>query len=258
MKHLYLISASVILLLSFSCKSDKAIEEEITIKPFLGVGSIVLQQHQMQILSMHDVSIYNSRFATTKEYPEIDPKEFTWSSADTYIAEVSEYGVVTGKHVGKTKLYVTGFDMIDSCDITISPQHYYVYEPIIDWGISKQELIVAEPYMVDKEEDDNVRFAITRSENENKGKIFYDVKYWFKDNELTYCQTILTGDIALDDINSNLTEIFDKTNAYPTREGESFFEKKGCVVMSRELNSKTGIEVIYAKDAKTIRTYFSE
>ena len=60
-----------------------------------------------------------------------------WTSNNTFIAEVTNEGLITGKHVGECTVSCSGA----SCSVTVTANNTLYTEPIIDWGISKSELI---------------------------------------------------------------------------------------------------------------------
>lgn len=260
MKNLLSVIIFVLLFVFSGCESNDKAEEDIpaTKKVLLSTHGVVLVQNQQQTLSLHDLSMDIPGLRYVTEYPTLNPKECKWSSGDTYVADINEYGAITGKHVGKTRMYMTmaasGFS--DSCDVEVIPLNRYVYEPVLEWGIDKKELNRLEVYMVDSKGDDWVKFIVKGKREERE--IFYDVTYKFDDDKLIYCQTIIKMEgLEFSDVSYNLSEIFDRTdNPYQPSLPELYFKKKGCVVMARELVSGNEFEVVYAENAEVIGEYF--
>ena len=61
----------------------------------------------------------------------------SWVSSNTFVAEVTNEGVITGKHVGNCTVNCSGA----SCSVTVTANNTLYTEPIMDWGISRSELI---------------------------------------------------------------------------------------------------------------------
>ena len=55
----------------------------------------------------------------------------SWVSSNTFVAEITNEGVVTGKHVGKCTVNCSGA----SCSVTVTANNTLYTEPIMDWGI---------------------------------------------------------------------------------------------------------------------------
>lgn len=61
----------------------------------------------------------------------------SWVSSNVFVAEVTGEGVITGKHVGNCVVNCSGA----SCSVTVTANNTLYTEPIMDWGITKAELI---------------------------------------------------------------------------------------------------------------------
>lgn len=61
----------------------------------------------------------------------------SWVSSNTFVAEITQEGVITGKHVGNCTVNCSDA----SCSVTVTANNTLYEEPITDWGISKSELI---------------------------------------------------------------------------------------------------------------------
>ena len=60
-----------------------------------------------------------------------------WNSNNEYVATVSNTGLVTAHKVGKAVINAN----TASCQVTVAPIYNLYEEPIVEWGISKEELI---------------------------------------------------------------------------------------------------------------------
>lgn len=60
-----------------------------------------------------------------------------WETSNAFIAEVTDDGMITGKHVGSCTVKCSEA----SCNVTVTANHTLYTEPLLDWGITKAELI---------------------------------------------------------------------------------------------------------------------
>lgn len=61
----------------------------------------------------------------------------SWTSSNTFVASVNNSGIVKAEHVGSCILE----NGKQSCRIQVSPKSKFITEPILEWGISKSEII---------------------------------------------------------------------------------------------------------------------
>lgn len=60
----------------------------------------------------------------------------SWSSEDEFVATVDAKGLVTGEHVGKTKIIASSGKSRGICDVEITPEYTLYTDPILNWGAS--------------------------------------------------------------------------------------------------------------------------
>ena len=67
--------------------------------------------------------------------------DINWSVVKDYFATVDDYGVVTGRKVGKTIAIAQSGDKKSTCKIEIIPRYDTYIEPVTEFGITMSELI---------------------------------------------------------------------------------------------------------------------
>ena len=63
-----------------------------------------------------------------------------WSTENDFVATVDENGLVTGGHVGTTKIIASNRSSSATCNVTIQPRYNLYDSPILDWGASISEI----------------------------------------------------------------------------------------------------------------------
>lgn len=63
-------------------------------------------------------------------------EDMSWFSDNVFVADVSQTGVVTARHVGETKVRIGNAE----CKIVVSPMYSYYDEPLNDWGCSIDDI----------------------------------------------------------------------------------------------------------------------
>lgn len=80
------------------------------------------------------ISLY---YEETKQLEASGSNNIAWSTDNNFVAKVSNNGMVTANHVGKT--IIRANDAI--CEVTVKPKHNLYKDPITEWGITKSEVI---------------------------------------------------------------------------------------------------------------------
>lgn len=72
--------------------------------------------------------------------------DVVWSSDDKFVAKVSNSGMVTANHVGTT--YIKANE--STCEVTVKPKYYLYEDPIMEWGLTKADMIrrLGEPFSI--------------------------------------------------------------------------------------------------------------
>lgn len=155
MRNLLLIIAGILAL--FSCgESEERIEESLVLSPSRGIMNVGDTLHLE---------------AT---------KECHWSSDNTFIAGVSTRGVVKAFHIGKAVITATPIgnsSLKASCEISVEALYYTYKEPILDFGISRSELIGKESRTFLRQSG-NSRLAF-----DGENSIVDRVNYYFSDDD---------------------------------------------------------------------------
>lgn len=66
----------------------------------------------------------------------------TWSSSNTFVATVSNSGIIAGQHVGKCTVSCAG----GSCQVNVLANINLFQDPITQWGMSKSQVIAKQGY----------------------------------------------------------------------------------------------------------------
>lgn len=103
-------------LLVTSCSKDEVVEPNV-------------------ILSTTSVSMY---YEQTKQLAAENAT--SWRSEDDFVAEVDGNGLVTGGHVGTTRIVASNGSSSATCNVTILPRYNLYDAPILDWGASMTEI----------------------------------------------------------------------------------------------------------------------
>ena len=64
----------------------------------------------------------------------------SWRTENDFVAEVDENGLVTGGHVGTTRIIASNGSSSATCNVTILPKYNLYDTPILDWGDSMSEI----------------------------------------------------------------------------------------------------------------------
>lgn len=155
-----------------------------------------------------DLSMY---VGDQKELPaELAP----WSSTNSFIADIQNGTLLTAKHVGQIEL--NGKD--STCTLSVLPKYTYApyKDPILTWGISKNELKKLFGNPNDKSEDTYTYYSSDRL-------ITYD--YYFYGEEQVLDRVRILFDKAGKDIT------VDKVKA--------ILEERYCLIETQESNPQT-------------------
>lgn len=107
----------LVCLLSVSCsKDDNETDTQVTITP----TSISLYYEDTQQLSATNAT--------------------SWNTEDEFVAEVNKNGLVTGGHVGTTKIVASNGKSSAICEVTIKPKYNLYDTPILDWNASTSSI----------------------------------------------------------------------------------------------------------------------
>lgn len=64
----------------------------------------------------------------------------SWRTENDFVATVDKDGLVTGGHVGTTKIIASNGSSSATCNVTIQPKYNLYDSPILDWGASMSEI----------------------------------------------------------------------------------------------------------------------
>lgn len=82
-----------------------------------------------------------------------------WSSANDFIASVSENGMITANHVGETSIMAQGSGGFALCNVIVKPQYTYYVEPLCKEGATKNDI---------------KQFEKRKLHSEDSERLFYD------------------------------------------------------------------------------------
>lgn len=225
-KLLYLL---LVLPLFISCSSS----DDDTPKPIIKVD---IQE------SAIDIAYGTSKELTTTG---IESNKCEWVSGDKFIATVYN-GKVSAEHVGSTKIYAVYEGSKDSCIVNITSINNNIYVPIIEWGISKEDLKKKETNDFQGEIYNIVSYKV------NNESIYID--YYFESNKLLYSDISynFNGITFLSVLNS-ASERFD----YVTSDSKKYwYSKDKCFLMVREKGGNGGYQFVYAESQETINANY--
>lgn len=112
----------------------------------------------------------------------------SWRTEDDFVAEVDNKGLVTGGHVGKTKIIASNGKHSAFCEVTVIPKYNLYDTPIIDWGASMSTI---------QNKETHVKTATTTSTNSigyNYSKNSSNpcgVVYYFNEGKLSNIMVLL-------------------------------------------------------------------
>lgn len=109
-------------------------------------------------LSTNNISIYS------EDTEEITANEkVTWNSDDEFVASVSAKGVVTGEHVGKTKVTATSSDGESQCQVEVKAKYNTYADPVFSFGANKSTIKSKETRTLDNETSTGLLFKPEKS-----------------------------------------------------------------------------------------------
>jgi hypothetical protein len=111
----------------------------------------------------------------------------SWSTEDDFVAEVDGKGLVTGGHVGKTKIIASNGRNSAFCEVTVIPKYNLYDTPIIEWGASMTTITNKETH--EKGSTSNPKtLDYNYSKNSNEPCL---VVYNFEDGKLSNVMVVL-------------------------------------------------------------------
>lgn len=169
-------------------------------------------------------------------------------SSDEFVAETyssKDKIEISAKHVGEAFITASYKDKTESCKVKVTPLHDYIGEPVVEFGISLNDL---------KSKVKGTLFSPEYSVGENmveiiyqeEGKYIYDT-YHFKNDKLIYIYSDVNTTSSLLDILNSLLERFNRIS------GSSkyyWFEHPNFIVRMNERGGNGGFIVMYAKTAE--------
>lgn len=120
--------AMIISLVMTSCSKDDE-KEELTLS-------------QLSVTMVHDDTVTVSA-----------NQKATFSSADPFVATVSDNGKITAKHVGQTVVTATVDGQTKECTVTVKPVSNLYKEPILDFNLTKNDVKAQETRPLEDERD---------------------------------------------------------------------------------------------------------
>jgi len=83
---------------------------------------------------------------------------FTYTSGNSLIAIVDNFGLITGRRIGITYIKVSGNNFTDSCKVTVIPLYNIFKEPLTTFGIGKNEVKALEARTLLNESDNQLQY----------------------------------------------------------------------------------------------------
>lgn len=117
-------------------------------------------------------------------------KEATWSVEDDFIVKVDENGLVSGRHVGSTKVIASCGTATAVCDVVIKPKYTLYDTPIFSWGAPASAIESLETHQV---HGDIENHTYDYSFDGNKCYL----GYYFNDNQLKIIVTMMNYSDAM-------------------------------------------------------------
>lgn len=128
-------------------------------------------------LSMSNISMY---YDQTKKLTS--PNATVWKSENDFVAKVDETGLVTGCHVGTTRIVASNGKSSAVCNVTIIPKNNLYDAPLLDWGASMTEVKNKETHHFERSVTST---SLTYNYFDNSDNPCL-VNYVFEDNKLRY------------------------------------------------------------------------
>lgn len=122
-------------------------------------------------LSTNSISLYSEETETVTASDKA-----TWSSDDEFVATISDNGVVTGEHVGKTMITAAGDNGEDKCAVEVKAKYNTYADPIFEFGASKSTIKSKEKRTLDTEKAESLLFKPEKSTIGGVGYLFEDGK----------------------------------------------------------------------------------
>lgn len=135
-------------------------------------------------------------FLNAEETYQLEASEETvlWAAKDSFVAEVSKSGLVTGNHIGKTNIIVSNDDKATSCDVVVTPKYNTYKEPITDWGVTPDYVRKNETRKFWKEINDDYYGLAYKGEND----AVYFIAYMFENDKLICSGVVVRLSYALE------------------------------------------------------------
>lgn len=108
-----------------------------------------------------------------------------WTSENDFVASVNENGVIEGKHVGKTFIVASNGTEEVKCAVEVTPKYNIYREPILDFGITKEELKGRENRELLSETSTAIKYR------GNSGSAASEIAYAFKNDKMNGAGALL-------------------------------------------------------------------
>lgn len=86
-----------------------------------------------------------------------------WTTENDFVATVNQNGLVTGGHVGTTRIIAHSGKESASATITITPKYTLYDTPLLDFGVSKSVIKSKETHTLDSETDKYLYYTYTKN-----------------------------------------------------------------------------------------------
>ena len=183
----------------------------------------------------------------------------SWRTENDFVATVDENGLVTGGHVGTTRIIASNRSSSATCNVTIQPRYNLYDSPILDWGASMSEIR-------NKETHENMSMSSTTSL-----AYFYNkstdnpvvVLYSFENGKLDYASVILKWNTFASAVN-HLVERYQVVAVDHEKQVALFWDantrdklKTVVTISVSELSGTPVIQILFADAAKVESAYES-
>lgn len=122
------------------------------------------------------------KFLKTQQINTDGAAASNWSSSDTYVASVSNDGLVTAMHIGQAVISATVDGKKQTCKVTVTPTFNSFLEPFTDWGASKANIKQKEKRTLESEDDETLTYKEPRTNG---------LLYLFENDKLTVSGVVL-------------------------------------------------------------------
>lgn len=169
----------------------------------------------------------------------------SWISEDEFVAKVDNNGVVTGEHVGTTKIIATNGASSASCVVTIVPKYNLYDTPVQNWGASPSEIKSKEKHELMSSESTSTSSMLAYNYTNESDKPVL-LTYLFENGKLsriTVFVALLQYENAVKYLQERYTPIYAEKTDYFLMFTDAYTKDKMKSVMSVQITKVNGTEL---------------